>query len=264
MKCKIVLEYDGSKFSGWQFQPGERTVQGELESALLVIAKALAKKRGEIFEQKINVQGSGRTDSGVHALAQVASFTWPDFLSQDLLQFERSLDAITPREIAIKSLEQVADDFDARFAPHIKAYRYTYLLRNGSTGFYENRAWLVRNQLKIAKMCHAARLFTGKHDFRSFRALDCSSQTTERTILRSECFRLSAEELVYEVEGKGFLKHMVRTIAGALLAVGKGDLDEGDLQAMLDGAPRRQIIQTAPAHGLCMQWVKYGRDPHEK
>ncbi len=261
MKVKLTLEYDGRPFCGWQEQSNQRSVQGELERALSTFVSSRRKQQGlaETIE-RIPIMGSGRTDSGVHARGQVASFRWPDDLPFDRYDLLNSLNGITPVEISITDLERAEDSFDARFTRHRKQYSYRYLLRRGSEGFYTGRAWRVPQRLDIAAMCEGARALAGRHDFSSFRAGDCIAKTSERILWTSEVVREDADIVRYVVQGNGFLKQMIRIIAGTLLEVGKGTLAASDIKRILEARSRDAAGATAPAHGLVLDWVKYRDD----
>jgi len=257
MKIKLVLEYSGEGFSGWQRQQDQRTIQGEIESAIRIFIRSQRKILGLAeTEQFPDVTGSGRTDAGVHALGQVASFVWPEELPADCYRMYSALNGILPPEIVVKEITPQPDAFDARFSRHVKRYSYHLLLRSVGTGFYRERAWCV-GQLDIARMAEAARVLVGQHDFSSFRAIDCAATSTERTILVSEISRVSAEEVIYVAHGKGFLKQMIRIIVGTLTEIGAGRLTVADLQRILAAKDRSLAGPTAPARGLVLDWVRY-------
>ncbi len=261
MKIKIIIEYAGDSFAGWQKQPGQRTVQGELETALEVYLKAEIKRLELDFSLNkattIETTASGRTDSGVHAKGQVVSFRWPEEIDIDTRQFVFSLNGITDSKITILSAEIVSDDFDARRSPHVKCYTYTLLLKHRRSSLYEERAWCVDGELDIPAMIKAARCFVGDHDFSSFRAKDCVASTTIRSLLLSEISRLDKYHLVYTVHGKGFLKQMIRTMIGTLVEVGRGQRNPESIQELLLAKDRTLAGKTAPAQGLTLEWVKY-------
>ena len=234
-----------------------RTVEGELVAALATILRAQAKKDGIELAEIPTIQGSGRTDSGVHARGQVASFRWPDVLAFDAERLRASLNALTPREMTIRAVEEAPDEFDARFTPHQKCYSYLFLLRTAGSGIYQGRAWRVAPAIDVAKMISAARQIVGTHDFESFRARDCGAQTTERTILSSQLTRLSDEELLYTVVGRGFLKQMIRIICGTLYDIGRGVKAADSIPAILAARSREAAGQTAPPDGLTLEWIKY-------
>jgi tRNA pseudouridine38-40 synthase len=257
VKVKLILEYDGTPFCGWQQQDGLPTVQGELERALAVYCNSRARKHNLPLVPPPSIMGSGRTDSGVHALGQVASFRWPESLPFDAYEFRAAMNGITPREISLRSVAPMPDTFDARISRHRKQYSYAFGVRRGSDGFHHHRLWHIRSGLDIPAMIRAARCFRGEHDFSSFRAIDCVAKSSVRKILLSEICRTGPEQLVFIVQGNGFLKQMIRIMAGTLLAVGKGRLSADDIPGILAARSREQAGPTAPAHALTLDWVRY-------
>lgn len=257
MKIKLVLEYFGKPFAGWQEQPGQLTVQGEIQRALLVYAKAAAAKTGSIAPERIPITGSGRTDSGVHAKGQVASFRWPEELPCDPYRLKAALNGILDNNIAVLSCEQVEDGFDARSDAISKCYCYRMILDHPRNGIYIDRGWCIGRRVHIAAMVQAARKFVGKHDFTTFRAGDCDASNAIRTVTTSELSRLSEHELVFTIIGEGFLKQMVRIIVGTIVGVGRGDFAVDDIEKLFLLRDRREAGRTAPASGLMLEWVHY-------
>jgi tRNA pseudouridine38-40 synthase len=257
LKLKLTLEYPGSEFHGWQRQNGLLTVQGELERALSVLIGSWGKRAGCEAPTEVAIVGSGRTDAGVHARRQVASFSWPSNLEYNREKFLSAINGISIAPLTVLESEVVADEFDARLTPHSKLYSYTLLLRRGRDGLFRDRAWSIAEQLDLAAMLRCAKLFKGQHDFRAFRARDCTAATTVRTILASELTRASADLLIYTVQGTGFLKQMVRTIVGTLVAVGRSQMSVDDVQKLMSGGERKDAGPTAPACGLVLEWVRY-------
>ena len=256
MKVKLTLEYNGSGFHGWQKQndrPDLVTVQGELEEALQTFLKPLV----ETEVEPIPITASGRTDKGVHARAQVASFTWPLGLEFDPERLKSALNGITKKELTVLKVEAEKDDFDARLTPHRKQYSYRILIGAEHEGLLEGLAIRSGGPLDVASMIKAARYFVGTHDFSSFRSTDCTAKTTERIILVSELTRISERELVYSVQGKGFLMHMVRIIVGTLLEVGRGKILAEQIPEIIALKDRNKAGPTAPPQGLYLDWVKY-------
>lgn len=268
-KIKLTVEYCGKAFSGWQLQDGTLTVQGELERALVVYCKSLAKKCGMEEPGRISLTGSGRTDAGVHALGQVASFEWPEQLPFDGWQLTTALNGITIPQLVVHRAELVAADFDARHTPHVKCYRYLVLQRGRPEGLLAGRVWRVGREIDVESMVLAARVLCGRHDFQSFRAQDCGAASTVRTLLLSELTRVDRETLCYTVYGRGFLKQMIRIIVGTLVKIGRdrAQLRKSGRVAELSGAEEmkqllavrnRTIVgETAPACGLYLDWVRY-------
>ena len=253
MKVKLVVEYFGPAFSGWQLQENAITAQGELERALLVAAEAEAKRLGLEAPERIVSMGSGRTDAGVHALSQVASFDWPFESLPD--GFLKMLNGISAHELTIHSVSVTDDDFDARRSPHRKSYSYRFHL--GPSAVLKDRCWEVRPELNVVAMAKAARMLVGEHDFQSFRASDCSAAHSVRVLTYSEVTRVSKREILYRVGGNGFLKQMIRIIAGTLYEVGRGRMSVSQFAEVLDAKDRELAGATAPAQGLCLESVKY-------
>jgi len=263
VKVKLTVEYAGEDFAGWQRQPGQQTVQASLEDALQIFLRGEAKKTGSHFDRRIEIMGSGRTDSGVHARGQVASFSWPEEFPVPDYRLKDALNAITPEGIIVRSLEQESDDFDARHSPHIKCYSYRLIYRGGEqhaarfTPYERNRVWCITRPLDLEQMIRAARLLEGQHDFQSFRARDCSAKSTVRTVLRSELVRVADDELRYFIVGKGFLKQMVRIVVGTLVELGIHGEPASKMEEILLSKERTRAGKTAPANGLTLEWVTY-------
>ena len=273
MKVKITFEYDGSLFCGWQVQPGVVTVQLLLQQSLSIYLRSLYKKTEQSSPDSLlaestdptlervlspHVTASGRTDSGVHALAQVGSFYWPATLPYDARIFIRSINGILPEGIAILKSELVDDGFDARYAPHCKQYTYTISTLGSNKGEARSRTWFIPGTLDFPLMAKAARALVGSHDFDGFRSSDCSAKTSSRTLLVSELTRIAENRIIYTVQGKGFLKQMVRIIVGSLVAVGKYELPLEHFLEIRDCLRNRDMhLRMAPARGLTLDWVKY-------
>ncbi len=244
MRVKAVVEYLGSAHSGWQFQPDVPTIQGDLERALEI-------KLGRF----IRVYGSGRTDAGVHALAQVAAFEVPD--DTDLFRLTASLNGLTPRQISIVSLQAVAADFDPRRGAYARTYRYTIVHGRPASPLLDDRAWHLTQRVDMAVLEHSAQAVIGRHDFRAFRASDCESLTSVREISVSQWAAPDPSTLVYEVTANAFLKHMVRALVGTMVDCATGRMSVGSMERLLKGADRSQAGQTAPAKGLVLVRIDY-------
>ncbi len=238
---KVILSYDGTDFRGWQRQPGERTVQGALEAAV-----------SKITRKKVTVHGAGRTDAGVHALAQAANFHVITRLADDDLF--RALNAVLPWDLRIASLERAAPEFHARKCAKSKVYRYRIVLAPSMSPFDFRYALHWPYPLNIREMRKAAPLFARRADFTAF------SSNRElgpvRTVSRSE-IKKTGGELVYTIEAGGFLRTMVRTIVGTLLEIGRGKASPEDVEALFAGKDRTKAGPTAPAKGLCLIRVDY-------
>lgn len=257
MKLKLIVEYDGSSFCGWQWQEGLKTVQEELEKSFNVLIHSAARKRELELDFSATLTASGRTDSGVHARGQVVSLDVPDNLELDLFRMKAAINGICDSAISVLSIEEMPDNFDARFSPHRKQYSYYFLLRHGNPALGQGRAWRLADSLDVKAMIEAAKYFVGQYDFTTFSAGDCESKTKERTIYLSELSRLDHNSLVYTVQGRGFLKQMVRIIVGTLVDVGKGKLMPEDIPKIIAAKERKLAGETAPAQGLYLDWVRY-------
>jgi tRNA pseudouridine38-40 synthase len=258
MKYKLTIEYDGTRFSGWQVQGDSeiRTVQGEIEGALEVLVSSENKKLNLDCETKIITSVSGRTDAGVSARGQVVSLSLDPRLGIEPRRLREALEGITSRDVVVKDAEMVPDDFDARFSPHHKCYQYRMLLRDQGAGLYQNRVCRVGTRLDVKSMILASRYFVGQHDFSSFRASDCCATSTVRTILHCDLTR-EGELLVLTVLGTGFLKQMIRIMVGTLLEVGYGRMNYQQISEIISAKDRKLAGPTALPEGLCLEWVKY-------
>ena len=245
---KIILAYDGSDFHGWQVQPGLKTVQGTLGDAI-----------ARLTGSGVLPQGSGRTDAGVHALAQVASCALDTGIPTSNLQ--KALNDVLPAAVRVLSVEEVAPEFHARKSAKAKTYRYRMLRSPICPPFLARYVCHHPYPLNEDAMRSAAAVVVGEHDFTSFAAVDPERGSEQevsnvRTIYSSE-WRREGEELVYTVRGNGFLHHMVRNLVGTLLMIGKGTLDLPGLRRILDLRDRSAAGQTAPAAGLYLVAVEY-------
>jgi tRNA pseudouridine38-40 synthase len=252
-RYRITLAYDGSEFQGWQAQrPGARTVQGELERALSRLAA----------NGRVAVAGAGRTDAGVHALGQVASFELPRELPPD--ELARALNGLLGEDVRVVDAARAPEGFHARKSASSKLYRY--LLDCGGVPLPQRRRTVAHTPWALDEraVVTASHLYVGRHDFASLASSGGSATTTERTVTRSvarfETRRDGAEgerTLVYEVEADGFLRKMVRSMVGGLLAVGRGALTVDELARALEARDRRRWPAPAPACGLTLVRVFY-------
>lgn len=243
----LRLEYDGAGFEGWQVQPGARTVQGELEAAIAQATGA-----------SVRVHGSGRTDTGVHAEGQVAHVVLETSLSA--LSLERALNGIVGRDLAVIEAWEAPAGFHARRDAVSKRYRYQVWNGARRSPLRAARFHHERRPLDLEAMQAAARALVGEHDFRSFQAAGSSVDSTVRTIQQLEGEGTPGAEIRFEVEGSGFLRHMVRNIAGTLLEVGLGQRDPAGMGSLLGARNRDLAGPTAPAHGLVLVAVRYPDD----
>lgn len=242
-RFKLIMEYEGTVYHGWQVQPGLATVQGLLQAALARIAGT-----------SVEVTGAGRTDAGVHALGQVASFTAD--LRLDGATLRRALNATLPRDIVVRTAEDAPWDFDARRSARSKTYRYTLLRRDVPSAWFARHSLHVPTPLDLGAMGEAATAVLGTHDFSAFRAGTCGAATPVRTILQAS-WRREEDLWHFEITGNAFLQHMVRILVGTLLEVGRGKCRPSDLAGILASLDRRCAGKTAPPHGLCLVEVHY-------
>ncbi len=240
---RLVIEYDGTDFSGWQIQPGRHTVQGVLEQALFTILKV-----------PVRLQGAGRTDAGVHALGQCASFEAETELS--CTRIRKGLTAIAGPKISAVELEEAPPGFNARFDAIGKHYRYVIFNRPSPSPILRNTSFFVPQKLNIVAMQEAAALLVGTHDFAGFRSSDCERKTTVRHLSKVEV-NISDSIINIDVRGDAFLKNMVRIIAGTLVDVGLGRHSVSSVQEALDTGDRKLAGRTAPALGLTLMSVEY-------
>jgi len=240
----LVLEYNGSRFNGWQKQPrGTRTIQEELHKAL-----------ERIVREKIRVvHVSGRTDAGVHARAQVANFEVSKV--PDLRRLAHSVSSFLRGEVAVLRAFEVPESFHAGDSALRKCYAYTILHRDTPAVLDWGRVWHLHGRLDLDLMQREAAVLLGVHDFSSFRSSDCSRKTSVREIYRSEVVR-EGEYLKYYVVGSGFLKQMVRNLVGTLVDRARGRLTRS-MAEILELRDRRMAGVAAPACGLCLEWVEY-------
>jgi tRNA pseudouridine38-40 synthase len=260
---RLILSYDGSEFAGWQVQPGRTTVQGTLASAI-----------GRLTGENVLPQGSGRTDAGVHALAQVASFLTVSTIPVE--NWRQALNHILPASIRILEVSQVAPDFHARKSARAKTYRYRIYRGGICPPFLARYVWHYPYPLDESAMIAAAGVVAREHDFTSFAAVDperverlASSEDFEATNFRTtnvttnvrtiffSGWERDGEELIYTVRGSGFLHHMVRNLVGTFLLVGKGTVSLEDFRRILDARERSAAGPTAPASGLYLVEVEY-------
>ena len=243
-RYRLTLAYDGTDFLGWQSQAAGRTVQGELEAALARLGGGC----------RVPVDGAGRTDTGVHALGQVASFDLARAWEPAILQ--RALNALLGRDLRVLAAELAPEGFHARRDAVGKLYRYEADLGPVQLPQRRRLAAHLPGALHADRVGKAAALFLGEHDFASLASSGSSVKTTRRTITRSEV-RIDERSLTYEVEASGFLRKMVRSLVGGLLAAGRGDLTLAELSAALLACDRSAWPAPAPACGLTLVRVDY-------
>lgn len=253
-KIRLTIQYDGSSYNGWQVQPRGATVQGLLED---VIEK--------ITGERVHVIGAGRTDAGVHAIEQVASFGSSSGLTHDVLK--RALNALLPRDVKIIAVEDSEADFHPRFSSVRK--RYVYLIANTETVpvFVDRYVWRIRFPLNVEQMSAASVFILGSHDFSSFRGAGCNARNSVREVYSLDVEKSDEMQFLFSgfrgafikfsIEADGFLRHMVRNIVGTLVEVGRGRIGSEALKDILVSRERRFAGPTAPAKGLFLERVIY-------
>jgi tRNA pseudouridine38-40 synthase len=249
-RFRLVLEYDGTDFSGWQIQPAERSVQGVVEAALR-----------EITRESCRLVPAGRTDAGVHARAQVAHVDCETKLEPPALG--RALNAVLPRDIAVIGLDVAAAEFHARHTATGKVYGYRILNRSAPSPVRARFSWHLRGSLDVEAMAEAARGVVGTHDFSAFRSArggPPEDGNPRRTLYRLDVVRCADDEVRIEAFGRSFLRHMVRNLTGTLVEIGQGRHSVSALAAILVSRDRSKAAPSAPAHGLCLERVLYDED----
>jgi len=241
---KIIIEYEGTNYFGWQKQPKGPTIQETIENAL-----------ENITGEKIFLSGSGRTDSGVHARGQVASFNTESKIKAAKLQM--GLNSSLPRDITIIDAQDVDKDFHAQFSAKSKLYTYNILNRTHPSALLRKRSWYVPQQLDIDQMKKAAEFLVGEHDFKAFAQSGAEVKTTIRTVLSVGIEQANKDILEFNIEATGFLKRMVRLAVGTLVQVGKGRITPLDFSEILDSGEKTKFVYAAPAHGLYLEEVRY-------
>ena len=243
-KYKIIVEYDGTDFVGWQKQENGPSIQSSLEDAIK-----------KITSETVSVFGAGRTDSGVHAKGQVAHFEFSKNISLDNIR-DGINQHLRPLPIAILDVKEVNDDFHARFSAKLRTYEYLIINRRAPLTFNKNLAWGVFKKLNMDAMKDAASNFVGKHDFNAFRSVDCQSSSPIKTI-QSCSIETNDQHIKLNVSAKSFLHSQVRIMVGTLIEVGKGKFNSSDVKDIIKSRDRSQAGATAPAHGLYLLKVEY-------
>ena len=244
-RIRLTIAYEGTDFCGWQVQNGQPTIQGCIEDGLAILCRV-----------PVRIHGSGRTDSGVHALAQVAHMDIPE--ARTHIPWQKALNAILPPSIRILEARRVEDDFHARYASIEKTYSYT-LWTNPDFVLPQRRRFVWNTgHLNTAAMEEAAACLVGTHDFKSFQNIGTDVQSTVRTITSiTHAPGITPYEDVWVLSATGFLKQMVRNIIGLLRAAGKDKIQPHEAAAILAGRDRTKAPATAPPQGLCMEHVTY-------
>jgi tRNA pseudouridine38-40 synthase len=239
----LTLQYDGTDYHGWQFQPNAVTVQEVIELTLR-----------RLIGHPVRLVGAGRTDAGVHAWGQVANFHTENSLPPEKLK--KALNALLPPAIRVLASGEAAPDFDSRKMARSKTYRYYIFRRPEPSPWIFRYSWHLAIDLDAEAMNGAARSLVGKHDFSAFRASDCNAQTRIRSV---SSFGIWAKKnlMIFEVAAEGFLKYMVRNMVGTLIEVGRGRLRPEEVQRILESGDRREAGPNIPARGLFLWKVDY-------
>lgn len=240
---KIVVEYEGTRYAGWQRQKNALTVQQVIETAL-----------GKVLQERVKITGAGRTDAGVHAAGQVAHFKTSSSLP--LKNIMNGANSLLPEDIAILGIEEVPENFDARRNARLRWYRYQIINRKAPVALYRRYYWHIPFELNLDRMQKVAELLRGTHDFRAFRSSLCSAR---RTVLTMKEISISKNEdvILIDLKCRSFLHNMVRIIVGLMVAVGEGRLPIKVCEEMLTTGERNPRVPTAPARGLILMKVYY-------
>ncbi len=243
---KLEIEYDGSNYVGWQIQNRHtgKSIQQQIEKVLR-----------KILQEKVQLFASGRTDSGVHAIAQVANFRTNSQISSDRLQL--ALNGNLPQDIVITKINDMPADFNSRFSAKSKVYRYTILNRKYHSPLLRNTVYFYHHPLSVSLMRRQAKALLGKHDFKAFCASGSKVKDTTRTIKKITIKKTSSGFITIDIEADGFLYNMVRNIIGTLIAIGRGKLTSVSMREILNSRNRRLAGPTAPANGLILFKVNY-------
>lgn len=240
---KLIIEYDGKSFNGWQKQPNKLNIQGEIEKAI-----------GEITGEEIDLIASGRTDAGVHSLGQTANFKTNSNIPIE--KFPIAINSKVKKSIVIKSAEEVDERFHSRYSVKSKMYRYTINNSEYGSAIYRDMEYHFPYNLNIEKMQEAAKYFEGEHDFKAFKASGTSSKSSIRTIYKAEV-KKNEDRIYIELTGNGFLYNMVRIISGTLVDVGTGKIEPEEIKDIIESKERIRAGKTLPARGLCLVKVNY-------
>ncbi len=241
---KLIIEYDGKDFNGWQKQPNKLNIQGEIE-------KAIERITGE----KVDLMASGRTDAGVHAIGQVANFKTNSNIPIEKIPI--ALNTNLKKSIIIKSAEEVEERFHSRLNCKRKTYRYIINNSKYGTAIYRNLETHIPMKLNIQKMQEAVKYFEGEHDFKAFKASGTSSKSSVRTIYKAEVIQKENEKIYIELTGSGFLYNMVRIISGTLVDVGLGKIEPEEIKNIIKSQKRENAGKTLPPQGLYLVKVEY-------
>ena len=240
-RYKILIEYDGTDYNGWQLQPRGKTVEGAIEEAL-----------SQILRRPVDIVGQGRTDGGVHAEGQAAHFDFPDRLERESILY--ALLGVLPRDIAVWDLNEVAEDFHARFHARSRQYRFQIVTR--PSPLLERYAEMVLEPLDLDAMRKCAEYVRGTHDYESFTKSGPEQERTECTVWHSE-FICESQLVTYRVRANRFLRHMVRRLVGTMVQVGQGKRSVAEFEQLVDRPDRENSGHGADAKGLVLEQVEY-------
>jgi len=241
---KMVVEYDGTDYAGWQTQKNGLAVQQVIEEKLSILVV-----------KRMKIVGSGRTDSGVHAMGQVFSVKARFTMDDERLLF--AMNSLLPKDISIVSVETVDDDFHALRDSKWKRYRYFVYNSRTRSALNRKTTWFVPVGLNIKEMEKASKVLEGHHDFKSFQGRNSSVKTTDRNIISISIIKRDDGMIVFDVIGEGFLRNMVRIIVGTLIEVGRGEMKADEMKKILEAKTRKSAGPTAPSHGLFLVEVGY-------
>lgn len=237
--ARLLIEYDGAGFAGWARQPGLRTAQGELEAGLR-----------RVLQREVELTVAGRTDAGVHARGQVASHAGEPAPA-------RALNGVLAPDVRVLESEPVREGFDARRDALSRTYRYRLFTREAASAFERGRALHWPHPLDRAALHTCAAALLGTHDFTAFTPTETEHVRFERDVLRAEWLEAGEHTIEFWIEADTFMRHMVRTLVGTMLDVARGRRDAHGFTVLLDGRPRSEAGDTAPAHGLYLEGVRY-------
>jgi tRNA pseudouridine38-40 synthase len=244
MNFKLIIEYDGTRYHGWQRQKEDRTIQQEIEQALSTMTAG-----------RVTLNGSGRTDAGVHAFGQAANFLCETDIPEAV--FQKGLNSILPDDIVIKDCRRVDEQFHARYDVKSKIYHYQILNRKIPSAIGRQYAWFIRRKLDTAAIRSAISHIIGSHDFKSFEGTGSPRSHTTRNIMAADLNEHKEGLLIFKIEADGFLKYMVRNIVGTLVDVGLGKITPAEFKDILESKNRSNASATAPARGLFLMEVRY-------
>lgn len=246
---KLTIEYDGKNYAGWQCQKSKNP-----KSKIKTVQETMDRAIQRILQDKIRIIGSGRTDAGVHAQAQIANFKTDS--SMPLEKLQKALNAVLPDDIAITKVKEAGLDFHSRFSAKSKAYRYTILNRASRPALLKDTVYFLPYPLNLKLMQKEAKALLGRHNFQSFQAHNRKGKDSIRTIKNLKISR-NRDFIYIDIEADGFLYNMVRNIAGTLIEIGRGKFPEGSLRNILESRNRRLAGPTVPARGLSLIKVNY-------